>query len=65
MKKLTLNRVASAGLRANRRAGLSLAAGIFLSIFLVGAMALIVQGMALDMRRDVIAKMGSCSITAI
>ena len=59
MKKLTMNRVASAGLRANRRAYLSLAAGIFLSIFLIGAMALSVQGMALSMRRQVVEKMGA------
>lgn len=59
MKKLTFNRVASAGLRANRRAYFSLAAGIFLSVFLIAVVALAVQGIALDMRRDVVAKMGS------
>lgn len=59
MKTLTMNRVASAGLRANRRAYISLAMGLFLSIFLIATMALSVQGFALYMRQDVISKMGS------
>lgn len=59
MKRLTFNRVAGAGMRANRRAYLSLATGIFLSVFLIAAVALSVQGIALDMRRDVVSKMGN------
>ena len=35
MKKLTLNRLAGAGIRANWRNYLSLSAGIFASIFLI------------------------------
>ena len=37
MKKLTLNRIAGAGIRANRKSYLSLCAGIFASVFLVCA----------------------------
>ena len=43
MKKLTINRVASAGLKAGRRGYLSLAAGIFLAIFLVSSLCLAAQ----------------------
>lgn len=45
MKRLTINRIASAGLRANRKSYLALAAGIFLSIFLVTALCLCVDGL--------------------
>lgn len=45
MKRLTINRIASAGLRANRKSYLALAAGIFLSIFLVTTLCLCVDGL--------------------
>ena len=51
MKRLTINRIASAGLRANRNSYLALAAGIFLSIFLVTALCLCVD--CLLARREV------------
>ena len=46
-KRLTINRVAGAGLRANKRGYLSLAAGIMLSILLVATLCLCVQGVLL------------------
>ena len=46
-KHLTINRVAGAGLRANKRGYLSLAAGIMLSILLVATLCLCVQGVLL------------------
>lgn len=46
MKRLTINRLASAGIRANRRAYVSLAAGIFLAIFLISAVCLGIQGVS-------------------
>lgn len=45
MKRLTINRIASAGLRANRKSYIALAAGIFLSIFLVTTLCLCVDGL--------------------
>jgi len=46
-KRLTINRVAGAGLRANKRGYLSLAAGIMLSILLIATLCLCVQGVLL------------------
>lgn len=59
MKKLTINRIASAALRTNKKSYVALAIGIFLSIFLVTAMCLGVHGlfMANETRRD--ARLGS------
>ena len=45
MKRLTINQIARANLRHNRRAYLSMVIGIFLSIFLITAMCLSIQGM--------------------
>ncbi len=47
MKKLTINRIAAAGLRTNKRGYLSLAVGIFLSIFLITTLCLCAQGLYL------------------
>lgn len=59
MKKLTINRIASAALRTNRKSYAALMIGIFLSIFLVASMCLGVHGlfMANEARRD--ARLGS------
>lgn len=46
MKRLTINRIASANLRHHRRAYLSMAMGIFLSIALITGMCLAMQSMA-------------------
>ena len=45
MKRLTINHIAAANLKQNRRAYLSMTIGIFLSIFLITAMCLSIQGM--------------------
>lgn len=47
MKALTIGRMASARLRANRKSYITLAVGIFLSIFLVTTLCLCVQGVFL------------------
>ena len=51
MKRLTINRIAAASLRTGKRAYVSLAVGIFLSIFLVTSMCLGVQGFYLAWER--------------
>lgn len=50
MKRLTINQIASAGLRTGKRAYLSLAVGIFLSIFLITTVAMTAQGAYLASR---------------
>lgn len=47
MKALTINRMAAARLRANRKAYVSLIVGIFLSVFLVTTLVLCIQGVIL------------------
>lgn len=49
MKQLTMGQMASARLKANRKAYLSLLIGIFLSVFLVTTLILCVQGIILSM----------------
>lgn len=49
MKHLTMGQMASARLKANRKAYLSLLIGIFLSVFLVSTLILCVQGIILSM----------------
>ena len=61
MKKLTINRVASAGLKAGRRGYLSLAAGIFLAIFLVSSLCLAAQGLFLRQRERVWERVGKAN----
>ena len=56
--RLTVNGVAAAMMRGERRGLRSLAAGIFLSLFLVSAMALSVQGMILARREQTAQKVG-------
>ena len=58
MKRLTINRLASAGLRANRRSYLALAAGVFLSIFFVTALCLCVDGLLARREADVADRVG-------
>lgn len=58
MKRLTVNRIASAGLRANRRTYIGLAVGIFLSVFLITSLCLLVQGVVLARDERVHARMG-------
>lgn len=57
-KRLTINRVAGAGLRANKRGYLSLAAGIMLSILLISTLCLCVQGIILAEEAKVHARVG-------
>lgn len=45
MKRLTVNRIAGAGIRQNKRGYFSLALGIFLSIFLITVVCLCVSGL--------------------
>jgi len=59
MKRLTINRIASAGIRHNKRAYMSLAMGIFLSIFLITVLCLTVQGVLLARDKRVDARVGS------
>lgn len=47
MKALTVNRMAAARLRTNRKAYVSLIVGIFLSVFLVSTLVLCIQGVIL------------------
>ena len=47
MKALTINRMAAARLRANRKTYISLIVGIFLSVFLVTTLVLCIQGVIL------------------
>lgn len=58
MKRLTINRLASAGIRANRRAYVSLAAGIFLAIFLISAVCLGIQGVSACEDEKLYSRMG-------
>ncbi len=51
MKRLTINHIAAASLRSGKKAYISLAAGIFLSIFLVTSMCLGVQGIYLAQKK--------------
>lgn len=59
MKRLTINRIASASLRTNKKSYAALVVGIFLSIFLVTTMCLGVHGlfMASEAKQD--ARLGS------
>lgn len=54
MKRLTINHIAGAGIRRNGRAYVSLAVGIFLSLFLVTSLCVLAQGIltARDERAD-------------
>lgn len=58
MKRLTINHLASAGIRANRRAYASLAAGIFLAIFLIAAVCLGIQGVSARENEKLHSRMG-------
>lgn len=58
MKRLTISRMASARLKTERKSYLSLAIGVFLSLFLVSTMCLIVQGLYLQQHRETVARVG-------
>ncbi|MBQ8088068.1 MAG: FtsX-like permease family protein [Clostridia bacterium] len=58
MKRLTIQRIAGASLRGNRRAYMSLAAGLFLSVFLISTMCMSIHAIALAMRAQTIEQMG-------
>ncbi len=57
-KPLTINHIAAAGIRTNKRAYLSLAVGIFLSIFLITVICLCAQGFLLIQQEKLEQKMG-------
>jgi len=58
IKPLTINHIAAAGIRSNKRAYLSLAVGIFLSIFLITVIFLCAQGFLLLQQEKLEQKMG-------
>ena len=58
MKRLTINHIAGAGLRAHKRQYVSLVIGIFLSIFMVCSLCIAVQGVVLAGRAKVTARVG-------
>ncbi len=58
MKRLTINHIAAAGIRTNRRAYVSLAIGIFLSIFLITTICLCVQGVLLIQQEKLEQRLG-------
>ena len=62
MKRLTINRIASAGLRTNRKSYIALAAGIFLSIFLVTALCLCVDGLLARREAEVTERVGYADV---
>ena len=59
MKRLTINHIAAANLKHNRRAYLSMGIAIFLSVFLITAMCVSAQGMLVRQREAVAEKVGS------
>lgn len=62
MKRLSINRIASAGLRANRRAYIALAAGIFLSVFLVTTLCMCVDGLLAQLKADAAQRVGYADV---
>ena len=58
MKRLTMNQVAKANLKANRRAYFSLAMGIFLAVYLACAACLCIQGTLLAKEEQVAHQVG-------
>lgn len=58
MKALTINRMAAARLRANRKTYISLIVGIFLSVFLVTTLVLCIQGVLLAQLEQIDKRMG-------
>jgi len=58
VKRLTINHIAAATLRTDKRAWASLAAGIFLALFLISAMVAGLQGMALASREKAAQRVG-------
>lgn len=58
MKALTVNRMAAARLRTNRKAYVSLIVGIFLSVFLVSTLVLCIQGVVLAQLEQIDKRMG-------
>ena len=58
MKRLTVNQVSAASLRANRKTYLSLAVGILLAVFLATAVTVCAYGVVQAKERDVIRRVG-------
>lgn len=58
MKRLTMNQVAKASLRANKKAYLSLAIGIFLAVYLCSASVLCIQGILAAQNEQMARRMG-------
>lgn len=58
MKALTVNRMAAARLRTNRKTYVSLIVGIFLSVFLVSTLVLCIQGVVLAQLEQIDKRMG-------
>lgn len=56
--RLTINQIAAATLRTDKRAWRSLAAGIFLSLFLISAMVMSVRGVMLAQREQLAQRVG-------
>lgn len=70
MKRLTINRIAAAGIQTNRKSYLALVMGLFLSIFFVTTMCLGIHGLFLASEDDQKARLGaqdafwlSCEVT--
>ena len=62
MKRLTINRIAGAGLRTNRRSYLSMALGIVLAVTMITSMCLLTYGALLKEREKVREKLGAAVI---
>ena len=58
MKRLTMNQVARASLKANRKAYMSLAIGIFLAVFLTSASVLTAYGSVKANAQKIIDRVG-------
>lgn len=65
MRRLTMGRMASARMRADRRSYLSLMVGIFLSIYLVSIMGLTIQGMILAQMAETRHITGAMNVIAL
>lgn len=65
MKRLTINQIARANLRHNRRAYLSMAIGIFMAVFLAASLCLGVQGVVARRAEDSAEKFGRMDVFTI
>ena len=65
MKRLTINQIAKANLKHNRRAYLSMAIGIFMAVFLAATLCLSVQGIIARMNENRAEQFGRADIYTI